>query len=850
LLQRHEFRGSAGKRLGRAGVLLLVLAFLPLLAAASRALRVEGTSGPNGGALATSSGPSFESTSSSSGSSADGSSSPLGPLGDPSIGTAGDPSNSETLFLEVLVNGHPVGKIGEFTLRAGKLMARPEELRDLGFRVPEYLVLEPHGLIPLAVLPGVTFTIDQRNQLLRVTALDSSLIPAVLQPEDLEAPGGRRVIESGKGMTLNYDLVGTLQGGRGGGSGTVDMRAFTPWGVASSGWLGYAGSTPGATGTNTAIRLDSAYTFADVNTLRRYSLGDFINSSLSWTRPVHLEGVQIRSDFSMRPDLVTFPLPALTGSAAVPSTVDVLANGNLIMSRQVDAGPFEVPQLPTVTGAGMISMTMTNSLGQQVNVTQPFYASASLLKPGLQTFSGQAGLVRRNWGAVSNDYGKMAVAGIYRRGLSSKFTFESSFEGTSGAVMGGVGGAAAIASLGELTFAAAPSFGSGHAGAQISAGAQRIGRRFSLGGSATIAGRAYRDVASVNGAGVPRKQLSAFTSFSSKRYGSIGAAYAGVDEDASPAQVLVADTPSTHSHVLSVNYSRQIGRVSVYASEYKSIGAVAGAASSNGFQVGLTVPFGRRRSANISATSDGNGQVQVQQSATRVGDWGYQAYASAGSSNHEFGQVEYKSPAGMVIAGVDTNAGETTLRLESQAAISLVDRGLFASNTIYDSFAIVDTSPMPHVRVLQENRDVGKTDRSGRLLVPDMRSFDLNHLAIEPTDVPADATVNVAVRQVRPQDRSGVVVKFAIKFSHGALLQLVNETGAPLPVGSAATLKATGAAAPVGYDGDVYVEDLSPHNELTVEGNDGRRCTVAFDYKPVHGEIPLIGPLPCVEKRP
>jgi outer membrane usher protein len=831
-------------------MLFLVLTVAPLLAAAARVLKIEEAIGPNAGALVRSSGPSFEAASSSSASTAEGSSSSSGPIGDPSLGTANDPSNTETLFLEVLVNGQPIGKIGEFTLRAGKLMARPDELRDLGFRIPDFLVLEPRGLIPVSALPGVTFTVDERNQVLRVTALNSALIPTLLQPEGLEGPGGRRVIESGKGMTLNYDIVGTLEGGRGGGSGTVDMRAFTPWGVASSGWLGYAGSTPGATGTNTAIRLDSAYTFADVNTLRRYSLGDFINSSLSWTRPVHLEGVQIRSDFSMRPDLVTFPLPSLTGSAAVPSTVDVLADGNLVMSRQVDAGPFEVPQLPTITGAGMISMTMTNSLGQQVNVTQPFYASASLLKPGLQTFSGQAGLVRRNWGAVSNDYGKMAAAGMYRRGLTSKFTFESSFEGTPGAVMGGAGGAAAIASLGELTFAVAPSFGSGHAGVQFSAGAQRIGRKFSLGGSAIMADRDYRDVASVNGAGVPRKQISAFTSLSSKRYGSIGAAYAGVDQDASPAQVLVAGTPSTHSHVLSVNYSLQIHHVSIYASEYKSIGAVAGTANSNGFQVGLTVPFGRRRSANISATSDGNGQVQVQQSATRVGDWGYQAYASAGSSNHEFGQVEYKSPVGMMIAGVDTNAGETTLRLESQAALSLVDRGLFPSNTIYDSFAIVDTSPMPHVRVLQENRDVGRTDRSGRLLVPDMRSFDLNHLAIEPTDVPADATVNVAVRQVRPQDRSGVVVKFAIKFSHGALLQLVNETGAPLPVGSAATLKATGAAAPVGYDGDVYVEDLSPHNELTVERMDGRRCTVAFEYKPVHGEIPFIGPLPCVEKKP
>ncbi|WP_217590065.1 fimbria/pilus outer membrane usher protein [Burkholderia sp. GbtcB21] len=98
----------------------------------------------------------------------------------------------------------------------------------------------------------------------------------------------------------------------------------------------------------------------------------------------------------MRPDLVTFPLPMVSGSAAVPSTVDVLANGTRVFSRQVEAGPFEIPQLPMVTEAGTISMTLTNALGQQLVATLPFYASSAPLAPGLHAFSMQAGAVRRN----------------------------------------------------------------------------------------------------------------------------------------------------------------------------------------------------------------------------------------------------------------------------------------------------------------------------------------------------------------------------------------------------------------------------------------------------------------------
>jgi len=201
-------------------------------------------------------------------------------------------------------------------------------------------------------------------------------------------------------------------------------------------------------------------------------------------------------------------------------------------------------------------------------------------------------------------------------------------------------------------------------------------------------------------------------------------------------------------------------------------------------------------------------------------------------------------------AGVDSEGGATTVRLETQGALSYVDKGLFPSNTIYDSFAIVDTSPMAHVHVLQENRDVGQTDSSGRLLVPDMRSFDLNHIAIEPNDIPPDSSIDVTAREVRPQDRSGIVVRFPTRISHAAMIRLVDEAGAPVPVGSTAKLIGTGVIGPVGYDGEAYIQDLSRDNQVSVDLPDGRRCTVAFNYRPIPGDIPIIGPLRCMEPRP
>jgi len=147
--------------------------------------------------------------------------------------------------------------------------------------------------------------------------------------------------------------------------------------------------------------------------------------------------------------------------------------------------------------------------------------------------------------------------------------------------------------------------------------------------------------------------------------------------------------------------------------------------------------------------------------------------------------------------------------------------------------------------VLRENRIVGQTDSAGRIFVPDLRSFEVNHLAIDPNDVPADTALASVTRDVRPQDRTGVVVPFEVRRSNGALLHLVDEKKVPIAFGSAGTLQGSSVAVPVGYDGEAYVENLAPHNKFTVTKPDGRRCVASFDYKAKPGDIPEIGPVVC-----
>ncbi|MGI4880124.1 MAG: hypothetical protein ACRYG4_21855 [Janthinobacterium lividum] len=102
------------------------------------------------------------------------------------------------------------------------------------------------------------------------------------------------------------------------------------------------------------------YTVTDVANLRRYNAGDLISGGLQSSRSVRLAGFQVTTDFSVRPDLVTYPVPPSSGSAAVPSTVDILINSSKVGEWRVAAGtsPNREPRSSTAAGPSALSFAM------------------------------------------------------------------------------------------------------------------------------------------------------------------------------------------------------------------------------------------------------------------------------------------------------------------------------------------------------------------------------------------------------------------------------------------------------------------------------------------------------------
>ena len=775
------------------------------------------------------------------------------------IGTAASASDQQ-LLLDVVVNGRATGKVGDFTQRDGVLLAREDDLRSLGLVAPPGSDTAPGGLLPLTMLSGVTTRIDVANQVLFISAADRSLVGASIVADG--AAHAPHIAQSDVGATLNYDVIATTANGQAVTDGLLDLRLFSPQGVASTGLVVRMGDGYGYD-TAHVVRLDTSYTISDVERLTRYRVGDFITGALDWTRPVRLGGVQVIRDFGLRPDLITFPVPSLSGSVTVPSTIDVLVNGARQLGADVDAGPFNIPQLPIVSGAGTVSTRITNALGEQALTTLPFYASASLLAPGLQAYSAQVGAVRRGWGVQSAAYGRLAATGAYRRGLTPNFTAEATAEATSGMAMVGGGGVFSVSNLMLVNFAGAASTSSSGTGGEVVLGVQHSGPRLTLAASAIIASRDFKDVAAVEHDAVPQRQLRATAAWSLGRFGSASLNYAeifrrGYDRErdyigaplrADPLSLAPAYfVPVDRARLLSGSYSAQWRNLSLYATGFNDFNS----RNAYGFSVGLTLPLGRRSSVTASVVDDaGEARTQVQANRAPIsnGDWGYQMFASSGRGGRLLGEAQYRSDFAQLSAGVDHVAGRSAFRAGASGSLTWMDGGFFASNTIADSFAVVDTDGASNVRVRIENRDVGRTDAHGRLLVPDLRSYQANNVSIDPLDVRLDADVGEVARIVSPRDRSGVVVHFPIKSSRAAIIRLVDGAGQALPLGSVVRLASGGASAPVGYDGVAYVTGLKTDNLIHVEQPNGAQCDAWYRYAPTRDAIPTSKPLLCAKLR-
>ncbi|ODB37693.1 fimbrial assembly protein [Pseudomonas mosselii] len=738
-----------------------------------------------------------------------------------------------TLYLDLQVNQVAKAELVPVQQRAGRLYLASEVLREAGIRLPG----EPQGEVALDEIPGLHSDYDSQNQRLLLQVPPAWLPDQQVGERNLYPASDAR---SSFGALLNYDAY--LNDTDEGGSYLAawnELRLFDDWGTFSTtGQWRQSFNGAQAQGRQGFLRYDTTFRYTDEQRLLTYEAGDLVTGALPWTTSVRVGGLQLSRDFGARPDLVTYPLPAFAGEAAVPTSLDLFINGYKSSSTELQPGPYTLTNVPFINGAGEAVVVTTDALGRQVSTTLPFYVTSSLLTKGLSDFSVAAGSLRRDYAVRDFAYGPGVASATLRHGVSDYFTLETHAESAESMMLGGLGGNLRLGTFGVLNAALTQSRFEGDTGQQLALGYQYNSRRIGFNYQRVQRHGDYADLSLVDSPFTRLSQRSeqATLSLNLDRYGSLGMGYFDVRAG-----------DGTRTRLINLSWSRPLWRnSSLYLSANREVGD-----SQWAVQAQLVIPFDLRGTLAFSAERSKDGQdlqrVNYSQAVPVGGGVGYNLGYATGGNRDDYRQADltWRLQSVQLQVGAYGSSGEMTRWADASGSLVLMDAGLFAANRIDDAFVVVSTSGYADVPVRYENQQIGRTDRNGHLLVPYSSGYYRGKYEIDPMDLPADVLAPQVEQRVAVRRGSGYLLEFPLKRVLAASLVLVDADQQELKLGSRVRHQESGGEAVVGWDGLVYLENLAPHNRLQVDKADGGQCQVAFDLPEGQGPIPLIGPLEC-----
>jgi len=524
------------------------------------------------------------------------------------------------------------------------------------------------------------------------------------------------------------------------------------------------------------------------------------------------------------------------GQAALPSTVQLYVNGVLKESQQVPPGPFSVPAVPVVTGPGTATLVVRDLLGREQVINSSFYASANLLKAGLNDYAFSVGKLRENYGIDSNDYGPFAATGLFRHGFTDDFTGELHAETSSGLQDLGAGASFATPAAGAFSTALAASHSALGQGVLGLFGYQWQGETFNAGLSAQLASPRFTELG-YNGLPAPRKQITTSVGAFMGRAGSASLAYL---DQSSPL--------FGHTRMLTANYSVNVGNNGfLSASAYHTL-----TSSSNGVIVMFTLPFGQRSNLSFGVQRQSNMDqafAQMQQSLPAGTGSGYRVSTQVGPDALNQAEYDYQNDVGTYRVGALNDGGQTSYQTEASGALAFIGGGIFPMRQINGAFGLVEVPGIPNVTVYADNQPVGITNQNGDALVPMMRPYQNNPISLGADSLPLSAQINTLQLNAVPRFNSGVIVKFPITSTRGATLTIKLTDGKPLPAGATVQIAGQTQTFPVGLDGEVYLTGLQAHNHIQANWNH-QSCELNVSLPQTSDPLPDLGIFVCIGVKP
>lgn len=756
-------------------------------------------------------------------------------------------SGPEVLLLDVSINGQPLSNVVRAErLPGGSLLLPSEAWAETRLIPPSQVSALSDGspAYALDAVPGTTYRINRQSLSLEISAPASAFNSSSLNGPEMVSTAPSR---SAPGVMLNYDLSASNSGGNTASGAVLEAIAFNSFGS----FVTSALLSDNSNGTGRiATRLDSYWRYDLPQRMESLTLGDTVGVGGGWSRPARYGGVRWGRDFGMRPGFITLPQISLAGEATLPSTVDVLVNNARRLSQPVQPGPFDLANVPIVTGAGEIGLVVRDLLGRETIVRQSYYTSPRLLAPGLSDYSFEAGKLRTGYG-LDSSYGDTFGAVTWRQGLTNSLTGEARVElqenrRAAGVELSGLLGTWGIARM-ALAASASTIQGPSQSGQLLQAG---IERSTPQGGASLQYEYASRGFAPFGEASDPltmsqRSRERWLASVSGSLWGSVNGGVSYLRQtrwDGDRIQWLG----------LSMSTSLWLGST-INASINKRLDGDKSWRA--GVSLNIALDSGINMAGQMDRGADGkiNGTISAAATAPAGTGLSWRVQAATSDSQRAQASLQYKANATeLALDAVTSASGQVSTRLGSRGTLGWLDDVTFASRSVgQGSVAVVKVDGIQGVPVKLSNQVVAETDARGLAFVAGLLPWQKNQLEIDPVDLPLNVEMASTSQEITPYARSGVVVNFAMRRTRQALLVLNQRDGSPVPMGAKVRLLPAGLEFVTGRRGETWLTDLEEmHQRIEVSWAKGR-CSLNLDVPNNLDGIPgKIGPLACDEGKP
>jgi outer membrane usher protein len=687
-----------------------------------------------------------------------------------------------------------------------------DDLNSMGLKVPPGKTSAIDGQLyqSLRSVSDITYIFDKKTLTLNITSSPSLLSRSVI---DLYPRTNLTVYYPREtSVFLNYGLNYFH-------SDIMDARSFSlanKLGVHSGDLLFLTDTIYTQTPDDSRfVRLMSSVTYERRSDLQWFIFGDTFASSGDLGSTINVGGVSIVKTYRLDPYFIRQPTFGVSGAATLPSEASIYLDGMLMRRERISPGGFDLKNLDYYGGSHMVEIVLKDPFGNEQRIVEPFYFTNAVLKQGLHEYNYTVGRLRQQYGLESNEYGDTAFSAFHLYGVSDALTLGGRAEATRG-----------VTNIGPLASFLIPRAGV----AALSLAASRnqddkpgLAGSFShsfqhLNFSTRLQYRKYSEnyvnIQSISTAVRPKSDFGVGVSYTLGRSNTISIdylsarTYDGIGRDA---------LSGTYSAAFTNNLS---GFLTASRIEDKVTGAA--------FEVffGINYTLGKNTYlSSMNRQSEGmrDNIVQVYHNITSGEGLSYRAsYESIDSDVLHASlfspYVQYNARYGIYSADYSyqqSNGQDYSTYSLSAAGAAVYAGGIVGfTRPINDSFSIVKVDGLKDVAVSVANIEMGRTDSSGMLVIPEMRSYNYNQVSVDPGNISMQYQLSAVNAYISPSQWSGtcffVTARKLQAYTGRVVVVRDGSTDTVKMSELAMTVKGRELRFPSGMDGEFYFENTIP----------------------------------------